>query len=132
MERRCRLVRDYSKFLRQDKSLDVSRIPRRIYTQMVNEHRREENVFRPVFEEQFWAWDLEQAELQARERGETVNSADLAQKVLDGMEDNDWWKCMQAFEQHLIDHFHESPDQWAHLLDPVYDEQEQAGWVKRQ
>jgi hypothetical protein len=126
------LDRDYSKFLREDGSLNIRLIPRQIYTKIVNEHRRQEHVFRPVFAEQFWSWDLEQAELKATESGETVSSADLAQRILDGMEDNDWWKCMQAFEQHLITHFHESPHQWSHYLDPVYDEQEQAGWVRRQ
>ena len=126
------MARDYTKFLRDDGRLNVSLIPRKTYTQMVNEHRRQEHVFRKVFEAQFWSFDLEQAKLKANENGETVSSADLAQQVLDGMDDNDWWKCMQAFEEHLIAHFHESPEQWSHHLDPVYDEQEQAGWVKRQ
>jgi hypothetical protein len=126
------LERDYSRFLRDDGRLNISLIPRRIYTQIVNEHRRNEQVFRPIFEEQFWSWDLEQAELKAREDGEDVDPADLAQKVLDGMDDNDWWKCMQAFEEHLIAHFYESPERWSHHLDAVYDEQEQAGWIKRQ
>jgi hypothetical protein len=124
--------RDYSRFLREDGALNVRLIPRPVYSKLVNEYRRQEHVYRSIFEQQFWLWDLEERERKAAEEGREVCSADIAQEVLDEMEDNDWWKCMTAFEQHLVDHFHESPERWGEFLDSVYDEQEEAGWIKRQ
>lgn len=122
------MARVYSKFLTESRRLNVALLPRAVYRALVNEYRRQEHVFEEVFEEQFWLWDLEVAAQQAALDGLNVSRADLAQQVMNGMEDNDWWKCMSAMEEHLIAHFHECPDRWAHLIDPVYDEHEQTGW----
>jgi hypothetical protein len=124
--------RDYSRFLRDGGKLNVRLLPRPVYTQLVNEYRTQPTVIQEVFEAQFWLWDLEEAERKAAAEGRDASRADLAQQVLNGMDDNDWWKCMSAFEEHLIDHFHESPERWADILDPIYDEQELAGWIPRQ
>lgn len=121
--------RDYTKFLKDDGTLNVKLLPKPVYRRLADEYRRQEPVFVEVFEAQFWLWDLEEAERKAAEEGREASRADLAQQVLDQMDDDDWWKCMSALEQHLIDHFHESPERWAHILDPIYDEQESAGWV---
>jgi hypothetical protein len=39
---------------------------------------------------------------------------------------------MARFERQFNEHFAESPERWAEILDPVYDAQERAGWVRRQ
>lgn len=126
------MTRDYSKFLDENGKLDISLIPRKEYTDMVTEYRRRDDVIREVFGRLYWLWDLEQLEKEYLEQGEEVPLEELAQEVLNGMEDDDWWQAIAAFEAYFIEHFNDDPGQWSAYLDHVYDEQEQAGWVRRQ
>lgn len=124
--------RDYTKFLREDGTLNVKVLPRPVYTQLVSEYRRQEDVFRDVFEQQFWLWDLDDLLRKATAAGESLEPADAAQQVIDVMDDKEWWAFMSAIEAHLITNFSGCMTQWSELLDPVYDDQEQAGWTERQ
>lgn len=125
-------MKDYTKFLKGGDRLDVRLLPRAVYTQMVQEYRQQPDVIGDVFHELFWLWDLEDAERKLAEAGETVDRAEIAQKIVGEMDDNDWWKVTQAFETHFQTHFHECGSRWSELLDPIYDEQEAAGWIARQ
>lgn len=124
--------RDYSKFLTEEGTFNIRVMPRPEYTKMVNDYRQQDHVIREVFGELFWLWDLEQLEKAAQDDGVEVDTPALAQKVLDGMDDKEWWEVMARFERHFNQHFSESPQRWADILDPVYDAQERAGWIRRQ
>ena len=124
--------RDYSKFLNDEGRFDVTLLPRRVYTAIVNEYRRRPEVIDDVFEEFYFAWDLEDKTTKAEERGENPHKADIAQQVLDEMDDADWWRVMGAFEKRAIAALSESPEAWAEYLAPVYDEQETSGWRRLQ
>lgn len=126
------MERDYSRFLGEDGTLNVRLIPRPVYTEMVTEYRKQEHVFREIFEKHFWLWDLEEAGRRAEAEGREVPQHVLAQQVLDGMDDKEWWEIMSEFEKAFIRHFVDDPSRWAEFLDPVYDDQEAAGWVYRQ
>lgn len=126
------LTRDYSKFLREDGKLNIKLLPRPVYTQLVTSYRRKENVFREVFAQQFWLWDLDEILRKAAADGEGLEPAAAAQQVIDGMDDKEWWACMSALEAHLIANFSSCMHEWSDILDPVYDDQEQAGWTRRQ
>ncbi len=56
----------------------------------------------------------------------------MADEITAEMDDREWWKVMEAFEEYLITSFPNDPAAWADLLDPVYDLQEQEGWKQRQ
>lgn len=120
--------RDYSKFLNEDGRFDVRLVPRRVYTAMVNEYRRRPDVIDVVFEELYFAWDLEDRTAKAIEHGEQPDKADIAQEILDDQEDADWWRVMGAFEKRAVTAISEAPEDWAEYLAPVYDEQEKHGW----
>lgn len=126
------MERDYTKFLNENGTLNIRVIPRPVYTQMVTEYRGQEHVFREIFQERFWLWDYEEAQRRAEAEGREVSPAEVAQEVLNGMDDKEWWEVMTAFETHFNRHFHEDPYRWAELLDPVYDDQESVGWTRRQ
>lgn len=126
------MKRDYSKFLTEDGRLNTRRLPRAVYIQLVGAYRQQGAVIAKVFYEHYWMWDLEEAERKAQAEGREVSRIELAEHILKSMDDNDWWEVMSAFEAELIEHFHESPQYWAELLDPVYDDQEAAGWTVRQ
>ena len=124
--------RDYSKFVDENGTLNIRVIPRPVYMTMVTEYRQQESVFREIFEKHFWLWDFEEAERKAKLEGRDVTPAALAQQVLDGMDDKEWWEVMADFERHFNAHFGEDTARWSEFLDPVYDDQEKAGWVRRQ
>lgn len=124
--------RDYTKFQHPDGRLNVRRIPRAVYVEMVRAHQRRPDVIEQVFEDQYWRWDLDQAEKKAVSEGKTVDRVDLAHEIIANMDDNDWWKLTAAFEDHLIGSFASEPERWAEYLDPVYDMQESEGWADRQ
>lgn len=125
-------MRDYSKFLKDDGRLDPRLVPRPVYTRMVKEYRRQPEVIAEVFAAHFFLWDLEEKERTLAEAGAYVDRADIAQQILGEMDDDDWWKVMQSFEAHFQQYFQSCSTRWSELLDPVYDEQEAAGWIARQ
>lgn len=125
-------MRDYSKFLKDNDRLDVRLVPRPVYTQMVTDYRQQPEVIAEVFFELFWLWDLEERERKLAEEGKAVDRSAVAQEIIGEMDDNEWWKVMQAFETRFQEHFAECSSRWADLLDPIYDEQEAAGWIARQ
>lgn len=124
--------RDYSKFVSPDGRLNVRRIPRAVYVEMVRAHQRRLEAVEHVFAELFWRWDLDQAEQKAIAEGRSTDRVALAQEIIANMEDDDWWKVTAAFEEHLITSFAGEPERWAEYLDPVYDLQEAEGWRDRQ
>jgi hypothetical protein len=127
--------RDYSKFVRQTETgprLYVKMLPRKAYVEMVNRWRSRRDVIETVADEGFWLWDLRELEQKAQEEGRDYTWAELAREVAAEMDDREWWKVMEAFEEHLITHFPEDPAAWADILDPVYDLQEAEGWKPRQ
>ena len=127
--------RDYSKFIRESESgprLFVKMLPRNVYVEMVNRWRSRREVIETVAEEGYWLWDVRELERQALAEGREVTYAELAEEVAAEMDDREWWKAMEAFEEHLITSFPNDPSAWADLLDPVYDLQEQEGWKTRQ
>jgi len=124
--------RDYSKFIRPDGTLNVKRIPRPVYVEMVRAYQRRPAVVEDVFEELYWRWDLDQAEAKAVAEGRPADRVALAHEIIADMGDDDWWKITAAFEEHLIAGFADDHAQWADLLDPVYDLQEAEGWRDRQ
>jgi hypothetical protein len=127
--------RDYSKFIRETEDgprLHVKMLPRKAYVEMVNRWRSRQDVIETVADEGFWLWDLRELEKKAQEEGREYTWAELASEVAAEMDDREWWKTMEAFEEHLITHFPEDPAAWADILDPVYDLQEAEGWKPRQ
>lgn len=124
--------RDYSKFVRPDGKLDVRRIPRAAYVEMVQAHQQRREVVEEIFEQLYWRWDLDQAEKNAAVDGRDVDRVALAHEIMANMDDDDWWKITAAFEEHLIATFGDDPMLWAEFLDPVYDLQEAEGWRDRQ
>lgn len=126
------MSRDYSKFLNEDGRLSVKLLPRRVYTVIVTRHRQRDEVINDVFERLFFLWDLNQIIESERQAGNDITRAEAAQRVLDSMDDGDWWRVMRAFEERLIGDFREVAQEHADLLDPVYDEQETQGWIDLQ
>jgi hypothetical protein len=124
--------RDYRKFLKEDDRLNIRLIPRTVYVEMVKRHRNNPAVIDKVFGDLFWLWDLNALATKASDEGREATRGELAEEILSEMSDSDWWTTIEAFEQHLMKHFHENPLEWAEFLDPVYDMQEQAGWVRQQ
>jgi hypothetical protein len=123
--------RDYAKFLREDGWLNPRLLPRAVYVEMVGRHRAKPEVIEAVYDELFWLWDLNEATRKAEEEGRQVSRAELAAELEAEMDDKDWWKLTETFEEHLIAHFADNPAEWADLIDPVYDEQERDGWIRR-
>lgn len=126
------MKRDYARFLTEDGRLNTRLLPRAVYIQLVRAYRQQESVTSRVFYDHYWMWDLEEAERRAHAEERETNRIELAEHILKTMDDNNWWEVMSAFEADLIEHFHKSPQRWAELLDPVYDDQESAGWTVRQ
>ena len=127
--------RDYTKFIRESETgprLHVKMLPRKIYVEMVNRWRSRRDVIEAVAEEGYWLWDVRELEKQALAEGRQVTYAELAEEVAAEMDDREWWKVMEAFEEHLITNFPADPTAWSDLLDPVYDLQEQEGWKTQQ
>ena len=127
--------RDYTKFIRETENgprLFVKMLPRPVYVEMVNQWRARREVIEFVAEQGYWLWDLKESQERADAEGRQVTYAELAQEILPEMDDREWWKTTEAFEEHLITHFPDDPGAWADLLDPVYDLQEQEGWKPRQ
>ena len=124
--------RDYSKFLRENGRLNVTLLPRAVYVEMVKRHRAKSEVIEKIYDELYWLWDLREAEKKAAVEGRDASRAELAAEIEADMSDSDWWKVTEAFEEHLITTISENPQEWAEFLDPVYDQQEQDGWVRKQ
>ncbi len=127
--------RDYTKFVREAESgprLHVKMLPRKVYVEMVNRWRSRRDVIESVAEAGYWLWDIKELEQQALAEGRDVTYAELADEVAAEMDDREWWKVMEAFEEHLITSFPSDPLAWSDLLDPVYDLQEQEGWKPQQ
>jgi hypothetical protein len=127
--------RDYTKFVRESDTgprLHVKMLPRPVYVEMVNRWRSRPDVIETVAEQAYWLWDLKELERKAQAEGRQVNYAELADEIIGEMDDREWWKTTEAFEEHLITHFPTDPGAWSDLLDPVYDLQEQEGWKARQ
>ena len=127
--------RDYTKFVRESEAgprLHVKMLPRAVYVAMVNRWRSRRDVIETVAEQGYWLWDLKELEQQAQAEGREVTYAELAEDVAAEMDDREWWKVMEAFEEHLITSFPVDPAAWSDLLDPVYDLQEEEGWKPRQ
>lgn len=126
------MTRDYRKFLGEDGRFNPKLVPRKDYTAMINDYRKREPVIREVFGKLYWLWDVENLKKEYEEAGEEVPFDELAQEVMHGMDDDDWWQTIGAFELHFIEHFNDDVSQWYPFLDHVYDDQEQAGWTLRQ
>lgn len=127
--------RDYTQFIRETEEgprLNVKLLPRTVYVEMVNRWRSRRDVIEMVAEDGYWLWDLKELEQRAQTEGRQVTYAELAEEVASEMDDREWWKTIAAFEEHLITHFPDEPEAWADLLDAVYDQQEQDGWIPRQ
>lgn len=120
--------RDYSKFLDDRGLLQVKLLPRKAYTAIVNEYRREPEIIQDVFEELYFLWDLEQELEKMTAEGREPDHAAAAQKILNSMDDGDWWRVMAAFERRAIRRFGVEPERWAAMIDPIYDDQEANGW----
>lgn len=124
--------RDYTKFLKEGERLNIRMIPRDIYLEMLKRYRQDTSVIDAVFDDLFWLWDLNELEKQARAEGREVSRVELADELISEMADDDWWKVIASFEEHLMDAFASDPGRWAEFLDPVYDMQERDGWTRRQ
>jgi hypothetical protein len=128
----CVAERDYTKFLKDEDRLNIRLIPRAAYVEMVTRHRHNPAVVESVFEDLYLLWDLNDAAEKAAAAGRDVSRVELADELIGELADDDWWKTIAAFEEHLMRTFHENPSAWAELLDPVYDTQERDGWIQRQ
>lgn len=120
--------RDYRKFLNEDGRLHVRYLPRRVYTELVNDYRREDAIIDEVFEELYFSWDLNQKLEEMKKAGEEPNKAIAAQRVIDEMDDRDWWMVMSAFERVFARDFIHVAERWSAKLDSIYDDQEEHGW----
>jgi hypothetical protein len=124
-------MRDYHKFLRADGRLDVKLIPRPVYMTMLNEYKRRDVVIIEVFGDLHWRWDLDRRWNDASAAGSPVSRTAVATEIMGEMDDREWWRATAAFEEHLMRSFADDPEQWSHLLDPIYDWQEREGWADR-
>jgi hypothetical protein len=124
--------RDYRKFLNDAGGLDVRLLPRGVYTALVNEYRNRASVIDEVFEQLYLTWDLQQEMAGGAGDDGPARKSAAAQTILDGLDDNDWWRVISAFEKALIRDFIDNAPDWSANLDPVYDEQELHGWRKLQ
>ncbi|HLT18532.1 MAG TPA: hypothetical protein VKZ96_03665 [Thermomicrobiales bacterium] len=120
--------RDYRKFLKEDGTLQTRYLPRRVYTELVNDYRREGAIIDEVFDELYFTWDLNQKLEEMKKAGEEPSKAVAAQRVIDEMDDRDWWMVMSAFERCFARDFIANVDRWTDKLDPIYDDQEANGW----
>jgi hypothetical protein len=120
--------RDYRKFLGADGRLHARYLPRKVYTQLVTAYRQDEAVIDEVFEELYFAWDLTQELERLKRAGQAPGKALAAQRVLDQMDDDDWWRVTSAFERVLQRDFASQSGRWTELLDPAYDALEELGW----
>jgi hypothetical protein len=124
--------RDYAKFLHENGRLNGRLIPRAVWVEMVKQHRSSPEVIDEVYDQLYWLWDLNEAQRKAEAGGRDVTRQQLASDLESEMNDSDWWKLTEAFEEHLMSCFGDDPQRWAVFLDPVYDLQEQEGWRQRQ
>jgi hypothetical protein len=126
------VTRDYSKFLNDEGLLSTRLIPRPVYVEMVNRWQARPDVIEQVLGDTFWLWDLRKARENAAREGRDASDGELLREIMGEMDDTDWWKLTEAFEQHLRREFANAPEYWSDLLDPVYDAQETDGWIRRQ
>lgn len=124
--------RDYRKFLNADGRLDTRLLPRKVYTQLVTEYRQHEAVIDEVFEALYFTFDLDHELERLTRAGQAADKALAAQRVLDKMDDDDWWQVTSAFERALQRDFAGQAERWSELLDPIYDELEVKGWLDPQ
>ena len=124
--------RDYGKFLKEDGSLNVRLLPRPVYTKLVTDYRQRESAIEEVFEELYLTWDIDNKLKEMQGAGEPTDKSAAAQAVLDELDDGDWWRVMAAFERGMARDFPQLANEWADLLDPIYDDQEAQGWVEQQ
>jgi hypothetical protein len=120
--------RDYTKFIGDEKRLNMRLIPRPVWVQMVEHAQQQDAMIEQVLDEMYWLWDLRQLEERARSEGRTATCPELLQELMSEMSDRDWWKLTSAFEEYIMREFHSDPAYWARFLDPVYDAQERDGW----
>ena len=121
-------VRDYSKFLHGDGRLNVRLVPRPVYLQMLERYKVVPAHIDAVFGELFWLWDLNQRAQLAAAEGRSAGRDELARELAGEMDDGDWWKLTETFEQHLWRDFAATFALYRDLLDPVYDLQDGEGW----
>lgn len=126
------MKRDYGKFLREDGTLDQKLLPRKAYTTIVTRFRQRHEIIDEVFEELYFAWDLNEKMKAQRARGDDADKVAASNEVLAEMDDRDWWMVIGAFEKRVISRFPEIANQYSDILDPIYDDQEEHGWRKLQ
>jgi hypothetical protein len=120
--------RDYAKFLGEHGQLNVRLIPRPVYLQMLERYKAVPEHIDAVYGELYWLWDLNARAKTAAEAGRAATRAEVAQELAGEMDDRDWWKLTETFEQHLWRDFAADAASYADLLDPLYDLQEAEGW----
>jgi hypothetical protein len=120
--------RDYAKFLNAEGQLNVRLIPRPLYLQLLDRYKADPAHIDAVYGELYWLWDLNARAKAASEAGRAATRAELAQELAAEMDDRDWWKLTETFEQHLWRDFAADAPSYADLLDPLYDLQEAEGW----
>lgn len=125
------VARDYGKFLTDEGRLNVRLIQRPIYLEMLERYKARPEKVDKVFGELYWLWDLNQRARQAEAEGRAASRVELARELMGEMDDQDWWKVTETFEQSLWADFADEARLYADLLDPVYDVQEAEGWRER-
>ena len=118
-------ARDYSKFLTEDGKLNTALLSPQTYGALLVAYRQDPDVIREVFDELWFLWDLQRREQQA---GPNPDIAEIAQGIIDEMDEDDFRRVRVAFEQRLVDRFGDDPARFAAILDPVYDVHERDGW----
>src|SRR4051794_14642516 len=114
-------ARDYGKFLNEEGRLNVRLLPRPVYLQLLERYKSEPAHIDAVYGELYWLWDLNQRAQQAMAVGRSASRDELARELAGEMEDSDWWKLTETFEQHLWRDFAALAPLHRDLLDPVYD-----------
>ena len=122
----------YEKFLKEDGSLNVRLLPRPVYTKLVSDYRTRDEAIDEVFDKLYLTWDLEQRLEAMKRAGTPGDKAAAAQMVIDALDDGDWWRVMSAFEKAMARDFSDLVGAWSEDLDPVYDDQEERGWIRLQ
>lgn len=126
--------RDYQRFVREVDGvarLHVKLLPRATYVALVHAWRARPEVIQAVADDGFWLWDYNARTQQLEAEGVVATPWEIAEDVLREMDDREWWANMERFEEHLITNAPAQLEEWAELLDPVYDEQERDGWILR-
>lgn len=108
---------DYASLVDDQGRLVVSQLPRPVYTRYVNEYRKQPEVIREIFSAFYFEFDLDQKLDEAAAAGRQLSTAEAAEQVLGEMEDGDWWRVMEAFEDHAIRHFSDDPERWSFIIE---------------